>query len=126
STRTIIFISSKVTKERIDEYSTNNKVEIIQVNNPRIVIRDVLERLGNLGIISILVEGGGTVIESFLQEKLVNEVVSYIAPLIIGGEKAPTFVEGNGFRTLNNAIKLQFRSIERLEEDIKIVSKVIY
>lgn len=110
----------------MDEYSTNNKVEIIQVNNPRIVIRDVLERLGNLGIISILVEGGGTVIESFLQEKLVNEVVSYIAPLIIGGEKAPTFVEGNGFRTLNNAIKLQFRSIERLEEDIKIVSKVIY
>jgi diaminohydroxyphosphoribosylaminopyrimidine deaminase/5-amino-6-(5-phosphoribosylamino)uracil reductase len=62
-------------------------VEVLKLprnNEGQIDLNNLLDKLGELGITSLLVEGGMTVHESFFSEQLVNKVCVYIAPVIIG------------------------------------------
>lgn len=60
-----------------------------------------------------MVEGGGTLNWSLFYEGLVDEYITYVGNVIIGGEKAPTPVDGEGFV---KGISLELIGIERLEE----------
>jgi riboflavin biosynthesis pyrimidine reductase len=46
---------------------------------------DLLDRLGRIGIRSIMVEGGGQVITSFIEARLVDQMIITIAPRLVGG-----------------------------------------
>lgn len=70
------------------------------------------------GIKTLLVEGGGTVIWSFLREKLVDELYIYIGSIIIGGEKTPTPVEGEGFLVKNNILRLKLLEYSKMGDGI--------
>jgi 2,5-diamino-6-(ribosylamino)-4(3H)-pyrimidinone 5'-phosphate reductase len=59
------------------------------------------------GIRSILVEGGGTVILSFLKAGLVDELFVYIGSMIIGGKNTPTMAMGTGFDDEKTVIQLK-------------------
>ncbi|MDM7913135.1 MAG: dihydrofolate reductase family protein, partial [Methanotrichaceae archaeon] len=60
------------------------------------------------------VEGGGTLNWSMIQEGLVDEIYTYIGALIIGGEDAPTLVDGAGYASCFPRLKLV--SIEKLDD----------
>lgn len=62
-----------------------------------------------------LVEGGGTLNEELLQLGFVDEIYLYLAPMIFGGESAPTFVDGKGLNR-ENAIKLNLIDYRCLED----------
>ena len=81
-----------------------------------------MEKLGQRSIDSILLEGGGTVNDSALKQGIVNKIILYVAPKIIGGETSRTFVGGQGITKLNEAYPLQIESMERIGEDLKIVA----
>lgn len=81
---------------------------------------DLLERLGKEGVDSLLLEGGGQLNESFLQEGLVDEVFAFIAPKLIGGENAKTPVEGKGIGRMKDAVVLKNVDMEYVGEDILI------
>jgi diaminohydroxyphosphoribosylaminopyrimidine deaminase/5-amino-6-(5-phosphoribosylamino)uracil reductase len=81
-----------------------------------------LPQLSQLGITSILVEGGAKVQSSFIEAGLFNQIVLYIAPKLIGGINAPGFFDSLGFQELAQAVKLNFTSIEMLGADLKIVA----
>ena len=81
-------------------------------------LEDLMQRLGAEHIDSILVEGGGTVNESFIQAKLVNEVYAFIAPKIIGGADAKTPVEGRGIEKLRDALQLSHLEVEHFGQDV--------
>ena len=72
----------------------------------------------------MFVEGGSEVIASFIAAKKVNQLVTYIAPKLIGGKKSPTVVGGVGFPTMEEVLQLEFVSVERIGADIKIVSRL--
>src|SRR5690606_31635469 len=55
---------------------------------------------------AVLLEGGGTLAEAMLQAGLVDELIVYVAPLLIGGQRAPTPVGGDGTATLSGAWRL--------------------
>jgi diaminohydroxyphosphoribosylaminopyrimidine deaminase/5-amino-6-(5-phosphoribosylamino)uracil reductase len=78
----------------------------------------LLQRLGQSGIDSVLVEGGATVAASFLEAGLVDKIVLVIAPLIIGGRGAPGPVGGAGVSVLSEAIRLRDISVCRLGSDV--------
>ena len=59
------------------------------------------------GIKKILVEGGGEINWSIIKNNLFDELIITISPLIIGGRKAITLVEGKGFDKIKNCTKLQ-------------------
>src|SRR5690625_2661376 len=87
-----------------------------------ISIKKVLQKLGAEKITSLLVEGGATVNDSFLKTRYINQLIMYIAPIIIGGNAAPGTFGGDGFIKLSDALNLQIKEIKRIGEQIKIIA----
>ncbi len=80
----------------------------------------LLSRMGEDGIDSLLVEGGGTVSDSLLREGLIDEVALFIAPKLIGGSSAKTPIEGEGFARMGEAVEIDEITIKHLGNDLLI------
>lgn len=94
-------------------------VEISEKNN-KIDLNELIKKLGDEGIDSILIEGGGKLNFSALKESIVDKVRFYIAPKILGGESSKSSVSGEGFLELENAVKLKNTTYRSIGEDIVI------
>ena len=70
----------------------------------------VINKLGELKIDSVLVEGGATLNDSLFRYNLVDKVKIFMAPKIIGGKDAPSFVSGKGIEKLSEATKLKIEN----------------
>ena len=79
---------------------------------------------GEKGIDSILIEGGGTLAFSCFQQGIVDKVLYYIAPKILGGKTAKTSVEGDGFKEIADGVKLKNISTRMVGNDICITAYV--
>lgn len=88
--------------------------------NGRVDLLQLLKELGNRGIDSVLVEGGGTVAASFLEADLVDKVAFFIAPLIIGGKAATTPVMGEGVELIRDGCRLKYKDIKTIGEDVLV------
>ena len=77
----------------------------------------LLERLGELGIDGILLEGGGCLNESFIKEGLADEINVFLAPKIFGGT-APTPVSGMGVALADEAFELELTEAVRVGDDM--------
>lgn len=87
-------------------------------------LRVLLEQLGQRKIDSVLLEGGGTLNWSALESGIVQKVQAYIAPKLFGGAEAKSPVEGVGFPSPAEAVRLNNSKIIRLGEDFLIESEV--
>jgi len=67
-----------------------------------------------------MIEGGGTVIWSFLRKDLVDDLYVYIAPIIIGGKKTPTMTDGPGIKSEDEIISFKIVAIKNLGNGILI------
>lgn len=85
----------------------------------------LMERLGEMKIDSILLEGGGRLAEGALQAGIVDKVQFYIAPMLIGGEGAKTPVEGRGIKALSQAWHISDWKAETIGDDLKITGYII-
>ena len=92
----------------------------VKEKDKRVDLKDLMVKLGEMKIDSILIEGGGTLNFSALNEGIVDKVRFYIAPKIIGGKKSKTSVEGEGIKDLRDCINLNKINIKRFDEDIMI------
>lgn len=82
---------------------------------------EVLRVLGGKLVSSLLIEGGGGINASFLENQLIDKVVVYIAPKLIGGDRAPTFLEGVGIEKMGDAVELSDVKVESIGKDLKFV-----
>ncbi len=80
--------------------------EIIRCGYNLVDLHCLMEELWRRGIRSVMVEGGSTVISSFLREGLVDELNVFVGSMIIGVD-APTLVSGKGARFAEETIKLK-------------------
>jgi diaminohydroxyphosphoribosylaminopyrimidine deaminase / 5-amino-6-(5-phosphoribosylamino)uracil reductase len=87
---------------------------------------EVVQILGKKGISSLLIEGGGTINAAFLEHKLIDKAVIYIAPKLIGGQLAPTFLEGSGIDKMGDAVDLLDADIIKIGKDFKFVGYPSY
>ena len=83
-------------------------------------LEKLLKALGEREITSVLVEGGGTLLGSLFDSGLVDKVIVFIAPIIIGGKKARTAVGGKGVNKVADSLKLERVSIEKLGDDLMV------
>ena len=88
-------------------------------------LESALDVLFQKGIKKLLVEGGGTVIWNFLQQKLVDDFYVYIGPCIIGGERTPTVADGKGVRNEREIVSLRVADVIRLGQGVLICYKMI-
>ncbi len=80
----------------------------------------LLESLAARGILSVLAEGGGEVLGDLFDRGLVDKVVAFIAPAVIGGRGAPVAVTGHGVEVLAKATRLAEVEVQRMGADIMV------
>jgi len=83
-------------------------------------LKELMIELANREITSILVEGGGTINASFIENGLADKFIAFISPIIIGGKNAISPIEGKGIEKISDAIKIRDFSVRKLGEDIVV------
>jgi len=101
-------------------------VEVVTVveTEGRVDLDCLMEKLGEMGIDSVLIEGGGTLAFSAFKQNIIDKVIFYIAPQIFGGVGAKTSVEGSGFYKIADCIKLKEVSAQMVDNDVCITAYV--
>ena len=95
-------------------------VEIMEASPSGVDVRALLTLLGARGLISVLIEGGASVLGSAFDANLVDKVVAMLAPRIIGGESAKGAVGGTGVPTLGDARLLRDVTVEQTGPDLVV------
>ncbi|MBU2609251.1 MAG: RibD family protein, partial [Chloroflexi bacterium] len=83
-------------------------------------LADLFRTLGEREITSVLVEGGGKLFGSLFDLGLVDKVVAFIAPIVIGGEEAKMAVGGQGVEKVADALRLERIKVENIDDDVMI------
>lgn len=83
----------------------------------RVSLPALLDDIGRRGLLTLLVEGGSELLGALFDEKLVDRVWAFIAPLVIGGRDAPGPVGGTGVARLAQALRLCRLQVEMLDGD---------
>lgn len=86
----------------------------------RVEIRSLLKDLAKRGVTHVLIEGGGEVIASAFEAKVVDKVCFVISPKIIGGRQAVTSVEGIGADKVSKAIEIKAAAARKLGDDFML------
>ncbi len=86
----------------------------------RVDLETLLRRLGERGALTVLVEGGGVLLGTLFDRRLVDRVQAVIAPLVIGAADAPAAVAGRGVQRMAQAPRLRDVTVERLGDDTLI------
>ncbi|MCX2726359.1 bifunctional diaminohydroxyphosphoribosylaminopyrimidine deaminase/5-amino-6-(5-phosphoribosylamino)uracil reductase RibD [Thermomicrobium sp. 4228-Ro] len=90
----------------------------------KVDIRSALFALGARGINGVLVEGGGRVLGSLFDAGLVDRIVAFVAPVLVGGSEAPVPFAGRGVETMDQAVRLRDVRVRELGTDVVIEGRV--
>jgi diaminohydroxyphosphoribosylaminopyrimidine deaminase / 5-amino-6-(5-phosphoribosylamino)uracil reductase len=80
--------------------------------------------LGKRDVQGVLLEGGPTLAWSAVRDGLVDRVVFYLAPILLGGASAKSAVEGAGFAPVAEALRVTLSSVERIGDDLRLEGDV--
>ena len=106
--RVIYVTTRKASTVRVNRLERRGvQIQIISEKNGHISLIKLIKILGQMGIASVLLEGGGGINASALKAGIVDKAVLFLAPLIIGGESAPGVVGGPGIKSLKQALKIK-------------------
>ncbi|PRY83009.1 bifunctional diaminohydroxyphosphoribosylaminopyrimidine deaminase/5-amino-6-(5-phosphoribosylamino)uracil reductase RibD [Alkalibacterium olivapovliticus] len=118
---TIILTTSQAPSAKLDKLKGKHiEVLVLPDKNGQVDLKEAMKILGEKGIDSLLLEGGGTVNASALSADIVNKLAVYIAPILIGGDGAPSPVMGKGIQKMSEVFKLNNMDITRIRDDMHI------
>jgi diaminohydroxyphosphoribosylaminopyrimidine deaminase/5-amino-6-(5-phosphoribosylamino)uracil reductase len=86
----------------------------------RLSLRRALAVLARRGIVSVLIEGGGEVLGSALDEKIGDRMVLYVAGVVIGGRQGRAAFGGCGVARLNDAMRLRGLTVRHIGSDLVV------
>jgi diaminohydroxyphosphoribosylaminopyrimidine deaminase/5-amino-6-(5-phosphoribosylamino)uracil reductase len=119
--KTIIVVGEKAPKNRIEKIRKTGAIVLkVKTIGGQIDLKNLMVELGEDKITSIMIEAGPTLAASALKSGIVDKVMYYIAPKLIGGNSAPTPVGGEGFKKLSEAIHLNNVNVRMFGEDVLI------
>jgi len=118
----IVTLPSRPGQETENRIALARKATIVEVkeNSGQINLKDMFKKLARMEITSVLVEGGGTLIGSLFDEGLIDKMLFFISPKIIGGKQAISSVMGRGITRVDKAMKLKTVRLKRIGEDFLI------
>ncbi|NLX49723.1 MAG: 2,5-diamino-6-(ribosylamino)-4(3H)-pyrimidinone 5'-phosphate reductase [Methanospirillum sp.] len=93
---------------------------VIVAGRERVDLRLLLEGLHDLGVRRLMVEGGGTLIASFLTERLADELMVFVGNMVIGGATAPTLADGPGLSSSGPFVGLDLEKVSPCDEGVLI------
>jgi len=96
------------------------EVLVLPAADGHVDLEALLRELGRRGMLTVLFEGGGVVLGSLFDLRLVDRVTAVIAPIIVGAADAPSAVAGRGAWRMADAPRLRDIEVTRLGEDVLI------
>ena len=103
------------------------KKKVTKACNTTIDISEALEKIAQNGINHILLEGGGRLAGSFFEKHLIDEVILFIAPIIIGGAAAPgPLGSRKAITRIRDAAKLRSWKIDKVNKDLIVRGEINY
>lgn len=114
----IIYATSKAPKNRIQALESKG-IEVVNMGDS-IELLSVMKDLFARGVYLLMVEAGASVMTSFLNEKLVDRYVQFIAPKLLGGEDSLTSYEGENPVDFSMVLKLKNVEWKRFGEDMRV------
>lgn len=124
--KTLVFTTEQMGQQKKEELEAK-EVEVVVLDadpNGRVSIKEAMMELRKRKIASLLIEGGGQVLFSAIEQGCLHKLVGYVAPIIIGGKSAPTAFSGNGFSSLTDCPSIQFKSTTPIGKDLLIQAYV--
>ncbi len=112
----MIAVSKQVIVEDVERLG--EKAEILICGEEEVNLRNLLYLLWQRGVSRLMVEGGATLNWSLISQGLVDELYIYVGNMIIGGENAPTLVDGKGFTLDEKMVRLELLSAKRMDEGV--------
>jgi 2,5-diamino-6-(ribosylamino)-4(3H)-pyrimidinone 5'-phosphate reductase len=112
----IIAVSGRADTKKVT--ALQKIASVIVTGENEVDLPALLDKLADLGIKRILVEGGGTLIAGLVAVGLVDEIYSYIGNIIIGGKDAPTLADGAGFVHEADFCQLTLLEASRMENGV--------
>lgn len=95
---------------------------LIVAGEERVDLPAALMELESHGVDSLMVEGGGELIFSLFEDKLVDRLTVYVGPVVIGGRSAPTLADGDGFTT--DFPELDLEDLEQVDDGVLLTYDV--
>jgi 2,5-diamino-6-(ribosylamino)-4(3H)-pyrimidinone 5'-phosphate reductase len=117
----IIAVSNAAPAENVEKLE--KKALVIKTGTNKVYLPELAVKLKEIGINTLMVEGGATLNWGMLSAGLVDEVYTFVGNLIIGGATAPTFTDGEGFSE-TELLELELLSAEKIEDGILLKWKV--
>ena len=87
-------------------------------------LEEELARLAEDDVQSLLLEGGPTLAHAFLRADLIDKLVLFVAPKLVGGDDAPPLFAGPGVRDLADAFRLSHLEVSRVGDDLLLSAYV--
>jgi len=112
--RVVIFTTPRTSKEELASIRSQG-AEVFVHEGERVDLKQMMHTLTELGIKRLMVEGGATLNFELIKLGLVDEVSAFVAPMIFGGEKAPTMASGSGLER-SAAVPLKLLNIEHWDD----------
>jgi 2,5-diamino-6-(ribosylamino)-4(3H)-pyrimidinone 5'-phosphate reductase len=101
------------------------RADVLRCGKDEVDLGRLLDHFSKRGIRSVLVEGGSTVIWSFLREGLADELKVFVSSRVLGGRSAPTLAGGEGVTSLDESIPLRLERTRRLGDGVLLEYSVI-
>jgi diaminohydroxyphosphoribosylaminopyrimidine deaminase/5-amino-6-(5-phosphoribosylamino)uracil reductase len=98
----------------------------IGLKNNRLDLCRLMLKLGEMSITSLLIEGGGTVAAGALSAGIVNKMIYFLAPRLLGGSDGKAVFEGKGVEKLSDAVTLDPMTVTQVGHDILVQGYVNY
>ena len=124
-------IIAAISKSKIQNPKKINKLKnlgvqvlIVKAKNGKVDLKALLKELGKLNIMSLMIEGGSSINASALSDKVVDKVMFFIAPKIIGGADSITSVGGKSPALLKNALRINNLQIKKMGEDLLLEGRL--
>lgn len=128
TTRTLVATTDRMDRDHRRQIEARG-FEVISLpdnpNGPGVDPHSLLDALGQRSLHSILIEGGATIQGSFRDARLIDEVWTFLAPRIIGGEEARPAYAANGSDQLDQATQLHDVRVEIVGSDVLIRGCVV-
>ena len=117
NSRVILATTKMAAVNKLKKLEKKGVEVLVLEKNKKVDFLKLMEELGKREISNLLIEGGGEINESALRSGIVDKVYFFISPKIIGGKDARTPVEGEGIKSLQEAILLKEIRYQRIGED---------
>ena len=117
----LIVVTESAPLERIEALkSAGANVLTIEEEGGRVCLRALMRALGQMEITSVLIEGGGEINAAALHAGIVDKVMFFVAPKLIGGKNAPGLIGGVGIARLAEALELRDVKTSQIGADFLI------